>query len=111
MACAIPYDAVEHHGGVSTIVMVAQVHPDDFQAFVACEDRFVTLFNDHGLVLRHRFRDEQTSSEVHVIEVSGPHSLESYFADPRRAVLEKSFATLRIEQRVLTVTDVANIAP
>ena len=105
----MPPAVVRHGGDVSTIVMVAQTHPADFEAFTAFEDRFVELFGHHGLVLRHRFRDERASSEIHVIDVLRPDSLDSYFADPRRAALQEGFSRLRVEQRVHTVTDMARI--
>lgn len=87
--------------------MVARVHPDDFAAFVAFEDRFLELFGDHGLVLRHRFRDERAWSEIQVIDLLRPDALDSYLADPRRSDLQEGFARLRLEQRVHTVEDMA----
>jgi len=91
-----------------TIVMVARTHPDDFERFADLEDRFVELFARHGLVLRHRFRDAGACSEVHVIDALGPDSVSDYFADPQRVALQGEFETLRIDQSVLDVDDIAN---
>ena len=91
---------------MSTIVMIADAHPDDFDDFVDLEDRFTCLFEDHGLVLRHRFRDVAAGTEVHVIDLLTPGSLDSYMADPRRIALRQRFSELRLEQRVHTVVEV-----
>ena len=89
-----------------TIVMVAQTHPADFARFVELENGFAELFAYHGLLLRHRFRDPAACSEVHVIDALRPDSLSGYFANPRRVALRKDFDALRVEQRVLDVTDI-----
>jgi hypothetical protein len=91
-----------------TIVMVARTHPDDFERFTDLEDRFAELFADHGLVLRHRFRDAHACSEVHVIDALDPDSVSGYFADPRRVALQGEFEALRIDQTVLDVDDIAD---
>ena len=87
--------------------MIAHVHPDDFAEFVDLEDNFIDLFDDHGLVLRHRFRDTAGSTEVQVIESLASDSLDTYFADPRRVALRDRFAALRLDQRVHVVEDAA----
>ena len=89
-----------------TFVMVARTSPEDFERFIAFEDRFIELFGAHGLVLRHRFRDVAASTEIHVIEALRVNSLETYFADPRRSEMQTRFATLRMDQQVHVVTEI-----
>lgn len=89
-----------------TIVMVAEIHPDDFAEFVDLEDQSIGIFGQFGLVLRHRFRDTDRATEVQVIDVPGEAALDRYVAAPLRVELTARFDVLRITQSVLWVDDV-----
>jgi hypothetical protein len=99
-------DGDDGRGQGITLVMVAEVDSADFERFTELETRFGALFDDHGLVLRHRYRDAAAGAEVHVITAPGEQALESYFADPRRQTLLPEFRALHLRQRVFRVADV-----
>lgn len=89
----------------TTIVMVAQTHEDDFAAFIAIEDRFLSLFDRHGLALRHRYRDVTTHTEIQVVDMPDRHCLDTYLVDPDRVALLEDLGRLRLDQRVVFVDD------
>lgn len=87
------------------LVMVATTPPETFEAFIAIEDRFLALFERHGLMLEQRLRAPAQHSEVQVIRATGRAALEGYLRDPDRLELLPRFEELRVTQTVLTVED------
>lgn len=86
--------------------MTATTSPDDFDAFVDCEDAFLRLFDTYGLVLERRLRSRETATEVHIIRVPSEAALAGYLADPARTALLPRIRRLDVSQRIVRMDEV-----
>jgi hypothetical protein len=89
------------------LAMIADIEPAGIEAFRAYEDRVLALLEHHGGSLERRVRSEDGTTEIHLVSFTGQVGYEAYMADPERVAARTALAGVAVDQRVLTVSDVA----
>ena len=91
--------------GRHTLVMTADVAPDDVEAFRRYEDVALAVMAEHGGVLERRLRSADGTVEVHLVSFADEEAVAVFAADPRRAEARAMLQDRQVQQRVEVLTD------
>jgi uncharacterized protein (DUF1330 family) len=89
------------------LAMIADIEPTGIEVFRAYEDRVLALLARHGGALERRVRSEDGTTEIHLVSFADAEGCDAFIADPERVAARTALAGVAIDQRVLTVSDVA----
>lgn len=89
-----------------TLLMVADIAPDDVEAFADYESVALRVMGDYSGVLERRLRSSDGTVEAHIVSFPDESTVRAFTADPRRAAARKALEGRDVVQRVETVGDV-----
>jgi hypothetical protein len=92
--------------GKFTLVMVADISPNDVEAFAEYEDVVLRLMNDHRGLLERRLRSEDGTFEAQLVSFRDRAAFEAYMFEPQRVHARTLLEGRDITQRVEIVRDV-----
>ena len=94
-----------------TLVMLADVAREDVGAFQRYEAAVLSMLERHDGRLERRLRTADGQAEVHIVSFGSRHGFDAYMADPERIDHRALLEGVALTQRLLEVTDVADLRP
>jgi antibiotic biosynthesis monooxygenase (ABM) superfamily enzyme len=89
-----------YHSNLVTFVLVARIPAEGVEDFRAYEDAVLPLLPEFNGRLERRLRNQDGTTEVHIISFASDADFQNYRNDPRRRarawLLEKSSAKLEL---------------